>query len=124
MTTPEPTKQARFSWGAHRELMQLADELGGTADDALRHLLGQSTVRVPVTDEQRHRWEAAAEDAGVPVDDFIRLRIEACLQFGTDGAVLAQLVNGVDALCRQAGLRPVRVDRRSTQQSTANRQEP
>lgn len=102
--------------------MELAAEKG-TADDALRYLLGLSTIRVEVTEEQRRRWIAAADAAGVPVDDFIRLRIEACLQFGTDGAVLVQLVNGVDALCRQAGLRPVLVDRRPTQQSTANRQE-
>lgn len=106
--------------------MALAAALGGTADDALRHLLGMSTIRVAVTDIQRRRWIAAADATGVSVDEFVRLRIEACLQFGTDGVAIQRVVNGVDALCRQAGLRPVHVDPKSTdgpQRSTTNRQE-
>lgn len=114
MTTPDGTKQARFTAEAHRKLMELAAQLGGTADDALRHLMGLSTIRVPVTDVQRRRWIAAAEATGVSVDEFVRLRIEACLQFGTDGVAIRQIYDGVNALCRQAGLRPVPVDSRST----------
>jgi len=126
MTTPDGTKQARFTLESHRKLMDLAAQLGGTADDALRHLLGLSTIRVPVTDIQRDRWIEAAEATGVSVDEFVRLRIEACLQFGTDGIAIRRVVDGVDALCRQAGLRPVRVDPKSTdgpRMSTPNRPE-
>src|SRR5690348_3518649 len=108
MTTPDTTKQARFSIEAHRRLTELAASLNGTADDALRHLLGMSTVRVPVTEIQHKRWKAAAQTAGVSVDEFIRLRVEACLQFGTDGVVIRRLVDGVDALCRNAGVPGVR----------------
>ena len=110
MSTPDGTKQARFSLEAHQSLMALAARLDGTADDALRHLLGLSTVRIGVTDEQRARWEAAAQRCGVSVDEFIRLRIEACLQFGTDGEAIQRIFLGVDALCRQAGLRQPSVD--------------
>lgn len=114
MTTPDATKQARFTLESHRKLMDLAAELGGTADDALRHLLGLSTVRIPVTEIQHARWKDAAQRTGVTVDEFVRLRVEACLQFGADGAGIQRIVNGVDALCRQAGLRPRYVDPQST----------
>lgn len=114
MTTPDGTKQARFSGESHRQLMALAAELKGTADDALRYLIGLSTIRVPVSDIQRERWTAAARAAGVPVDEFIRLRVEACLTFGTDGTGIRRILDGVDALCRHAGLHGRPVNRAST----------
>ena len=111
MTTPEGTKQARVSAEAHRRLMDLALELKGTADDALRHLLGMSAVRVPVTDIQRERWAEAARRSGVPLAEFVALRVEACLMFGTDGVAIRRMVDGVDALCRNAGLPSIRPPR-------------
>lgn len=114
MSTPDNTKQARFSLEAHRALMSLAADLGGTADDALRHLLGLSTIRVAVTDSQRRRWIAQAEALGVPVDEFVRLRIEACLQFGADASAVQGIYERVDALCQAAGLRPGPVNAPST----------
>jgi hypothetical protein len=129
MTTPDNTKQARFSLEAHRALMDLAAELGGTADDALRHLLGLSTIRVAVTEVQRRRWIAQAQATGVPVDEFIRLRIEACLQFGADAATIQQMYNDVDALCVAMGVRrqpvyPLSTEAKSRRQlSTPNRPE-
>lgn len=107
---PDNDRQVRVSSQAHEQLMRLAKQLHGSADVALRHLLGMSTIRVQVTDEQRERWREAARRTGVPVDEFIRLRIEACLQFGTDGAAVQRILNGVDALCRASGLVPRHVD--------------
>lgn len=133
MTTPDTSKQARFSAEAHRALMQLAAEIGGTADDALRHLLGPSTIRVSVTEAQRWRWLAEAEKAGVPVNEFIRLRVEACIQFGADGNALQAIFERVDALYRRAGLgappvnppstRPAQTAAARRQLSTPNRPE-
>jgi hypothetical protein len=108
MSTPENTKSAKFSAETHEALMALGRDLGETADGALRHLLGMSTIRVEVTDIQRARWTAAAHKAGVSVDEFVRLRVEACLMFGIDYDGLAWIHAGVDALCKQAGLRPPR----------------
>lgn len=114
MTTPDNSKTARFSAYAHRALMELASDIGGTADDALRHLLGQSTIRVPVTEVQRMRWIKAGQAAGVPVDEFVRLRVEAALQVGADPATLQLIYRDVDALCQHAGLRLQPVNPQST----------
>jgi hypothetical protein len=63
----------------------------GTADGAIRYLLGESTVRVPVTDIQRARWTTQAEHAGVTLAEFVALRVEAAIQFGSDPAMLRQI---------------------------------
>jgi hypothetical protein len=110
MTTPDSTKHARFSLEVHAQLMALARDLDGTADDALRHLLGMSTVRVPVSDLQRARWTAAAHAIGLSVDEFVRVRMEAFLAFGGNPATLYGIYTGVYELCRKAGLNPPLVD--------------
>lgn len=114
MTTPDTTKQARISAEAHTKLMALAAQLDGTADDALRHLLGLSTIRVAVDDVQRRRWIAAAEAVGVTVDEFVRRHVETGLQLGKSAATIDQIFYRVDALCRQAGLRPDPVNPKSS----------
>jgi hypothetical protein len=115
MTTPDGTKQARLSAETHRRLMGLAAELGGTADDALRHLLGLSTIRVPVTEAQRRRWIGQAQAAGVTVEQFVELRVEAAIQYGTDAAAIQQIWHGVNQLCAAAGLRHPAVNPQSTE---------
>lgn len=88
MTAPTPQKSLRVSEEVHRAVHDLAQKINGSADDALGHLLGESTVRVPVTDRQRHRWTVAAREAGVTVDQFVMMRVEAALQFGSDPTTL------------------------------------
>ncbi|MEV8530102.1 hypothetical protein AB0451_39520 [Streptomyces sp. NPDC052000] len=114
MATPDTSKQARVSADTHRQLMELANQLGGTADDALRHLLDPSTIRVSVTEAQRWRWLVEAKKVGVPVDEFIRLRVEACIQFGADGNALQAIYQRVDALHQRAGLGAPAVNPQST----------
>lgn len=99
---------------AHAELMKIAHGIDGTANDAVRHLLGLGSVRIKLTDGQAERWQEAADRVGVTLEQFVILRIEACLQFGTDGAAIQRILNGVDALCRTAGLRPRHVSPGST----------
>lgn len=106
MTTPDGTKSAKFSPEVHSELVSLARQLNGTMDDALRHLLGMSTVRVPITDGQRARWALAASHAGLSLDQFVVMRVEACLLSGIDHDTINQIFYRVDALCRSAGIGP------------------
>jgi hypothetical protein len=111
---PQPnTKQLRVSLDVHERVMRLATGIKGTADDALRALLGMSTVRVPVTDIQRARWAEAAAEAGVSLEDFVEMRVEAALAFGFDPGTLGLIYERVNALARHAGIpAPNRQERR------------
>lgn len=106
MSTPESTKSAKFSAEVHQALMALARDLDETADGALRHLLGMSTIRVEVTDVQRARWTAAAHKTGVSVDEFVRLRVEASLQYHLDRETINQIFYRVDGLFRSGNVYP------------------
>lgn len=116
MATPtgsNGTKTIRVSLETHKRLMDLADRLDGSADDALNHLLGASTVRVPVSDIQRDRWSEAAHAAGVSLPEFVKMRVEAALQYGADPRGLQMIYDQVCAIARHTGMR-----RRPVDQST------
>ena len=101
MSTPNGDmgiKQLRVSLDTHGRIHNLAAKLNGTADDAVRHLLGESTVRVPVTDIQRARWTAQADHVGVTLAQFITLRVEAAIQFGSDPANIRQMRDILDRI--------------------------
>lgn len=110
-TKPSPpaqptTKQLRVSLNTHERVMRLAAHLNGTADDALRHLLGLSTVRVPVSDIQRERWIEAARIAGVSLPEFVEMRVEAALAFGFDPGTMAVIRDRVESIARTVGAPP------------------
>lgn len=105
MTAPHPQKTIRVSEEVHRAVHDLAQKIGGSADDALGHLLGESTVRVPLSDAQRRRWTLAAREVGVSVDQFVKLRVESALQFGSDPNVLELIYKDVQHLRALAGRR-------------------
>jgi hypothetical protein len=91
MATPQntgETKTLRVSVETHAEVHALADKLKGSADDALQHLLGMSTVRVPLSEQQRDRWIQKATEIGVTLPEFVKLRVEAAIQFGADPGTL------------------------------------
>lgn len=111
--TNSGTKTIRVSLETHKTLMDLADRLDGSADDALSHLLGSSTVRVPVSDIQRDRWSKAAHGAGVSLPEFVKMRVEAALQWGGDPGVLGTIYDQVIKICQHTGMR-----RRVVDQST------
>lgn len=106
MTSPTDTKTVRVALDTHTQLHDLAAQLNGTADDAVRHLLGLSTIRVPVSDIQRKRWTDSARAAGVSVDEFVKMRVEAAMEFGTDPSTIRQIWSTVNALAGAAGIRP------------------
>jgi hypothetical protein len=85
----------------------MAAGIKGTADDALRALLGMSTVRVPVTDIQRARWAQAAEEAGVSLEDFVEMRVEAALAFGFDPGTMGLIFQRVNEVAGAVGLPPM-----------------
>lgn len=109
MGTPATTKTLRVSQETHERVHKLAEKLGGTAEDALRFLLGSSTVRVPVSDTQRRRWERAAAVQGVSLSEFVRLRVEAALAFDADPIGLHMIYEHVRALTEAAGVKPIPV---------------
>lgn len=113
MTAPPDTKTVRVSPDNHAKLMSLARQLDGTADDAFGYLIGESTVRVPISDVQRSRWDHAAELAGLSLAQFIVMRVEAALQYGGDPAGLQRIYERVDGIARALELSP-RVVRPST----------
>lgn len=89
MTTPSQ-KTLKVSPETHGFVHDLAQKMGVSADEAIRHIMGISTVRVPVSTEQHNRWNAAARDAGVTVAQWITLRVEAALQYGDDQSTIHQ----------------------------------
>lgn len=106
MTAPVQYKTIKVSAETHRQIHDLAARLGGSADDALGHLLDASTIRVPVSDIQRERWSGAAAHAGVSLPEFIRMRVEAALTYGTDPGTLNMIYRDVHALCIANGITP------------------
>lgn len=112
-TNPPETKTIRVRLETHKRLMDLAERLDGSADDALAHLLGTSTVRVPVSDIQRQRWSEAAYTAGVSLPDFVKMRVEAALQWGGDPGTLGVIYDQLRHVCEFLGMR-----RRTVDQST------
>ena len=77
----------------HKAVLDRAKAEGTSADEAIRDLLGASaaSVRIPLAGIQRKRWEDAARDAGVPLGQFITMRVEAALQWGVDPGLISQL---------------------------------
>jgi hypothetical protein len=108
--SPNSTKTIRVSIETHKRLMDLADRLEGSADDAMNHLLGSSTVRVPVSDIQHKRWSEAAHEAGVGLAEFVKMRVEGALHYGADPAGLQQIYHQVTAIARHVGMRRRAVD--------------
>ncbi len=118
MTAPIDIKSVKVSTETHRRIHALATELGTTADGALAYLLGSSTVRVPVSDAQLTRWNAAADALGLTVEEFVRLRVEAALALGTDPVMIHRNIERigatVDAIRAAAGIPSTAVHRPST----------
>lgn len=112
MSTTDPRKghkQLRVSDDTHNRVHNIADMLKGTADDAIRYLLGAATVRVPVTDIQRTRWAREADRAGVGLPEWVAMRVEAAIQYGTDPSTCRQIwqtVNQINAKLPDPGDRP------------------
>jgi hypothetical protein len=112
MGTPTDSKTIRVSNETHKRLMSLAADINGTADDALSHLLGLSTVRVPVSEVQRERWTAYANAQGVSIAEWVKLRVEAAIQYGTDQGTMHVVLDHVRALASAAGVRVTRTQPR------------
>ncbi|NUR38805.1 MAG: hypothetical protein HOV73_01795 [Streptomyces sp.] len=103
MTSPTNDKTARVSPQNHAQLLRIAAGINGTVDDAIGFLLGESTVRVPLSDIQRGRWEIAAERAGVSLEQFVTMRVEAAIQYGGDPQGFQKLHDQIHALAMALG---------------------
>ena len=92
----------------HARIMDLAARTGGSAEDALAHLLGESTLRVPLSPVQLARWTSVADSLGSPVEEFVRTRVESTLLAGTSEETMKQIFYRVDAIMQHFGLTPSR----------------
>ena len=101
MTNPTDRKSVKLSTGVHSAVHRLAQELGASADEAIRLLVDESTVRLPLSPKQHARWTAHAQAAGVPLAEWVTQRIEASI---LHSETLDQVFYRVDMLCRHAGL--------------------
>lgn len=108
MTSPVTYKTIKVSPETHKRVHDLAAKLGGSADDALDHLLGTSTVQVPVTAIQRRRWNEAADAQGMLLPEFVKMRVEAAITYGADPHGLTLIFEHVQALTKAAGILPIR----------------
>lgn len=102
---PQPnTKSLRITVDTHTQVMRWAAHLNGTADDALRHLLGMSTVRVPISEGQRARWAEAAQESGMSLPEFIAMRVEAAVHYGGDPGTMGLILAHVQKQSERAGI--------------------
>jgi hypothetical protein len=111
MTAPVQYKTIKVSAATHRQIHDLANRLGGSADDALAQILSPYTVRIPLTPAQYDRWTQGARAAGVSLDQFAQLRVEAALMFGTDPGAIGLMYRNIAALCTAAGITPAQPPR-------------
>jgi hypothetical protein len=103
MTTPDDRKTLKVSPVIHARIMDLAAELGGSAEDALSHLLGESALRVPVSPVQLARWTSVARSLGTPVTEFVRTRVESTLLAQNDETI-KQMFYRIDVIMKHFGL--------------------
>ena len=110
MTAPIDRMSIKVTPEVHRLVHDLATELQCTANDAIAHLAGSSTVRVPVTEVEYERWKAAADSRGLRVDEWVKLRVEAALMIDMDPGMLSRNLQSLNAnmnvIARHMGLMP------------------
>lgn len=53
-----------------------------SADDLVQTLLSSNTLTIPLPPLVRERWEAAAAEAGYPLDKWVGLVVEAYIAYG------------------------------------------
>lgn len=121
MTAPVERRNIKVSPEVHARIYRLAEQLGcASADQAIDRLFGKSAVVLSLTDVQHERWQAYADAAGVPLDQWVVLRCEAAMQYGTDKGSIGMVLDHVRALTQAAGIEvmhrgvPVRVRRPAT----------
>lgn len=98
MNNPPARKSFKVSTDVHSRVHQLATQLGASADEAIRLLVDESTVRLPLSTAQHERWTAYADAAGIPLAEWITHRVEAAIQFGTDQGTMAEVLRTVRAI--------------------------
>ena len=110
MTAPVERQSIKVSPEIHRQIHELAARQGTTAAGAIALLLGPGTVRVPVSEVERNRWTTAAQAAGLSVDEWVKLRVEAALTLGSDPGMFARnlerIGHNVDIIARALSIAP------------------
>lgn len=98
MSNPPARKSFKVSTDVHSRVHQLAGQLGASADEAIRLLVDESTIRLPLSPVQYEKWHAYAAAAGIPLAEWITHRVEAAIQYGTDQGTMAEVLKHVRTL--------------------------
>lgn len=107
-------RSVKLSTPVHSAVHRLATELGKSADAAVQMLLDPSTVRLPLSTTQHERWTSYADAAGVSLAEWITLRVEAAIQYGSDPGTMHLVLDHVRALALHAEIQVRRTPARKT----------
>ena len=78
-------KNVRVSVPTHGRLIDYQHKVRArSAEEAMKVLLGEDVVHIPVPDAARERWEAAAAEAGFPLAQWVIQHVEAFLAYRAD----------------------------------------
>lgn len=102
-TSPPKFKSVKVSAITHERIHNLAADLNGSADDAIRWLLNPDSVRIVVTPQQRERWKHEASATGEPLGVWVASRVEAAIQYGADPCTIA---NALEEIFKWRGAGP------------------
>lgn len=110
MTAPVERLSIKVSQQNHAQIHDMAARMGTSADGVISALLGPGTVRIPVSAVEHERWTSAAQAAGLAVDEWVKLRVEAALTLGSDPGMFARNLErvgrNVDIIARAVGVAP------------------
>lgn len=80
----------------------MAVRMDSNADEVLRNLL--SGTHVHLSKNQRSKWTAYADASGVSLSDWIKLRVEAAIQYGTDPGTMHAALDHLKAITQHLGI--------------------
>lgn len=102
MTSPNERRTIKVSARVHHRVHEMADRMEVGAGRVVEHLL--DAVHVPLSEIQRQRWEAAARAAGVPLAEWIVLRVEAAAEFGHDPGAMGVALDYLRSISAHLGV--------------------
>lgn len=101
MTTPDDRKTIKISAARHAKLIELAEGTRSTVDDVLGMLVGPDTLLVQLSEQQRARWMHAARQGGMSLEEFVKARVEAALQYDADPTALYVINKNITEVLRR-----------------------
>lgn len=80
-----PAKNLRVSLATHRAFTDYQHSVRAkSAEEAMRLLVGEDVLRIAVPGVVRERWQAAADEAGFPLPQWVAQKVEAAIAYQAD----------------------------------------